>query len=177
MSRLACVTLALITAACITNTGTKSDDDVEVDAGSAGSDGGGSGNFTPRAGGWQYNEVTPVSNTCPSNTPTIENGAFVIDQVTAAGFRVVPNDGSAPFACTLSNSRFDCPNRGSAMRDLHPGLDAIVNAQAKANGTFSSTTRGSGRQEATVTCTGTQCNALGGAFPCTIKVDFVIDTI
>jgi hypothetical protein len=172
MSRIA-YGLVLLIAAC----GTTKGNNPNVDAGSnSGSDGGPpGGNAVPRAGAWQYNEVTPVSNTCPSNTPTIENGAFVIDTVTATSFRIVPNDGTAPFTCSLSSTGFDCPNRGNAVEDLHPGLDAIVNAHAVANGSFSTSTHGTGRQEATVTCTGTQCNALGASFPCTIKVDFKID--
>lgn len=173
MSRLAYLVLSFAIAACGSTTGGPGPGDVDA-AGTRGSDGGPTGNASPRAGAWQYNEVTPVSSTCPTNTPTIENGTFVIDQVQPGSFHIIPDDGTDPFTCTLASGSFDCPDRGTATEDLRPGLDALVLAHATANGSFSADVHGSGRQEATVTCTGTQCSALA-SFPCTIKVDFKID--
>ena len=135
----------------------------------------GNTSVVPRIGAWGYDDVTPVSSTCPSSVMQGGVGAFGIDTASSTSFHVVPNDGTASFACSLSGAAFDCPERATAMQDLRPALDAVYTARATARGTLASSTRGSGRQEATVTCAGTQCNVLG-TFPCTIKVDFVIQT-
>jgi len=129
---------------------------------------------TPKVGAWEYDEVTPVSSTCPANIQQGGTGAFGIDQSSTASFHVIPNDGTAPFTCTLSGSAFDCPDRATNTQDLRPTLDAVLTARATARGTFSSSTRATGRQDATVTCAGTQCNAAGTSFPCNVKVDFSI---
>ncbi len=129
---------------------------------------------TPKVGLWGYDEVTPVSRTCPGTIDQGGTGTFGIDSSSPTGFHVVPNDGTAPFSCTLSGAAFDCPDRASATEDLHPQFDAVVTAHAVATGNFATATQASGRQEATVTCAGTQCAATGIQFPCTIKVDFVI---
>ena len=76
-----------------------------------------------------------------------------------------------------SKSRaFDCAERASDTQDYRDdGFDAVVTIHATAEGTFSSPARASGRQEATVSCTGSQCNSLGaGALPCNFTVDFII---
>jgi hypothetical protein len=127
----------------------------------------------PRTGAWGYDEVTPVSSTCPGNVMAGGVGTFGIDTASSTSFHVVPNDGTAPFTCSLSGAAFDCPERATAMQDLRPALDAVYTARATARGTLASSTQGSGRQEATVTCAGTQCSVLG-VFPCTIEVDFVV---
>lgn len=129
---------------------------------------------TPRVGGWEYDEVTPVSSTCPGNLQQTGTGAFAIDTSSSQSFHVVPNDGTAPFTCTLTGSAYSCPDRAAGMQDLRPAVDAVVTVRAIASGSFSSATRASGRQEATATCAGTQCNATGASFPCTVKVDYVI---
>jgi len=129
---------------------------------------------TPKTGAWEYNEVTPVSSTCPQSISQAGTGAFGITTSSTAGFHVVPNDGTAAFDCTLNGSAFNCPDRAAAMNDLRPQIDAVLTARAVANGTFSTATAASGSQEATVTCTGTQCNATGASFPCTFKVNFKI---
>ena len=172
MLRIAYLALFLL-AACSDDGGTDND---PTDGG-PGSDGAGSDtSIRPRAGGWHYVESTPVSSTCPGNAPTGEYGNFVIDQVGATSFRVVPGDGSAPFTCT-STSGFACPDRATAMQDYRPTVDAVVTARATADGTFSSPTRGTGRQHVTVSCAGTQCNVLGATFPCAVEVAFVIETL
>ncbi|HSD86630.1 MAG TPA: hypothetical protein VLB44_03920, partial [Kofleriaceae bacterium] len=56
---------------------------------------------------------------------------------------------------------------------LHPSFDAIITMHASASGTFSTDTRGSGRQTATVACTGSSCGQLG-TWPCNFKVDYQI---
>jgi hypothetical protein len=129
---------------------------------------------TPQVGAWDYDAVTPVSSTCPGNIQQGGVGAFGIDQSSSTSFHVLPNDGTPAFTCTLNGSAFDCPDRLTNTQDLRPAVDAVFTARAIARGTFSSSTRATGRQEATVTCAGTQCNATGASFPCDIKVDFSI---
>jgi len=127
----------------------------------------------PRAGSWYYAEITPVSNTCGAQIGQAENGSFAIDQTSATGFRVLPQDGSDPFLCSLSGSAFNCPDRAAGSRDLGT-IDATVYYRATAHGTFSNPIRATGSQQATVTCMGTQCNALGVTFPCNFSVNYVI---
>ncbi len=138
----------------------------------------GSGSLTPLAGRWFYDETTPVSSNCPGIINQAQApGDFRIGTIsTAAGFRVIPDDGTAPFQCTLSGKAFSCPERLADTLDYrNDGVDAVVTIHADARGTFSGANRASGRQEATVDCSGTQCAAYGGsALPCHFTVDFII---
>ena len=129
---------------------------------------------TPRTGAWDYDQVTPVSNTCPGNLQQTGTGAFAIDQSSSSSFHVIPNDGTAPFTCNLTGSAYNCPDRAAGVQDLRPAVDAVITVRAIANGTFSSSTRATDRQEASATCAGTQCSATGASFPCMVKVDYVI---
>jgi hypothetical protein len=167
--RLLLVCLAL--SACNNNNGPGNNGDDEPPI-----DGNNNNNtpVTPRVGGWVYESVTPVSNTCPGNLQNGGIGAFAIDQSSTSSFHVIPNDGTAAFTCTLNGSAFNCPDRAAAVEDLRPAVDAVITMHAIANGTFSSSTRATGRQEGTATCAGTQCAATGVTFPCMAKVDFVV---
>ena len=129
---------------------------------------------TPQVGAWDYDSVTPVSRTCPGNVQHGGVGAFGIDQASATSFHVIPNDGTAAFTCSLNGSAFNCPDRLTNTQDLRPAIDAVLTGHAVATGTFSSATRATGRQSATVTCAGTQCGQTGITFPCSIMVDFAI---
>lgn len=125
----------------------------------------------PVEGEWYYLDVTPISSNCSAGDDGTA-GDFGITAASAAGFTVI--DGSTdPFTCSLSGGAFNCPNRASAVEDLRPTYDAVLTAHATAQGTFSSATRGSGTQEATVTCTGSACS-LYGTWPCNFKVSFQI---
>jgi hypothetical protein len=128
----------------------------------------------PQVGAWDYDSVTPVSNTCPGNLQMGGIGAFAIDASSTTDFHVVPNDGTASFTCTLNGSAFTCPDRAAAVQDLRPTVDAVITMRATAQGTFTSSTRATGRQDATATCAGTQCSATGVTFPCMATVDYVI---
>jgi hypothetical protein len=135
------------------------------------------GSVTPHSGRWFYDETTPISSNCPSIIDEGQGaGPFGIDQSSLAGFRVLPEDGTAPFLCTLSGTGFDCAERAAHTEDYRDnGIDAVVTIRATAQGTFSSASRASGRQDATVSCTGTQCAAYGGAaLPCDFAVDFIV---
>jgi hypothetical protein len=127
-------------------------------------------NISPRAGSWYYAESTAVRSSCKQAVQG-EEGEFAITDVTASGFRVLPNDGTSPFTCLLNGADFDCPDRAWDTEDLS-GLDATVTVHGTADGTFSSAARGVGQQHATVTCSGSDCSSLG--LPCTFDVDFVI---
>jgi hypothetical protein len=143
------------------------------DTGGGSHGGGGSGNAAPQIGGWNYTGVTLVTNTCNQRINRGEAGNFAIDQVAASSFRIVPNDGTAPFTCTLSRSGFSCPNRASSVQDGRPSVDAVLTVHVTADGTFSDATHGTGRQAGTVDCVGTACSALG-TLPCTFTQDFAI---
>jgi hypothetical protein len=172
---IACFALALTASACIIHEG-EDGPGTGNGSGSGSGSGSGGGSVTPHSGRWFYDETTPVSSNCPGIINQAEAGDFRIEQSTSAGFRVEPEDGTAPFPCTLSGTSFDCPERASDTQDYRDdGFDAVVTIHATAQGTFSSPSRASGRQDATVSCTGTQCNALAaGALPCHFTVDFVI---
>jgi hypothetical protein len=177
--------LALVFSACVVND--KGDNGSGDDTGSSGSGdtgsngggssgGGGSGNAAPQMGGWNYTGVTVVSNTCNPSINHGEAGNFAIDQVAATGFRILPNDGTAPFTCTLNKGTFACPDRASFVQDYRPSVNAVVTVHVTANGTFSDATHGTGRQAGTVDCAGTSCSALG-TLPCTFTQDFAIRTL
>jgi hypothetical protein len=137
-------------------------------------DGGTGADVTPKVGAWHYGEVTPLSSTCSTTIQQADQpGDFAIDQASATTFHVIPDDSTAPFTCTLSNGAFNCPDRAAFSHDYHPDADAIVTAHATASGTFSTSTQATGRQDATVDCTGTACAALG-TLPCSLSVHFAI---
>jgi hypothetical protein len=168
--------LAFVVSACVVNE--KGDDQTGDDSGSSstgsGSTGGGSsGNVAPRLGGWHYTGVTVVSNTCNSNVNRGEAGNFAVDQGTATSFRIVPNDGTAPFTCTLSKGAFTCPDRVSFVQDNRPSIDAVVTIHVTAEGAFPDATHGTGSQDGTVNCVGTACSVLG-PWPCTFTQGFAI---
>jgi hypothetical protein len=185
MTRIASVGLALALAlisACGTvdpggdgsHTGSNTGSNTEPDAGTVQEPGPGS--VSPRAGGWDYGEVTPVSNTCRAGTPQGEDGKFAIDQVVPTSFRIIPNDGTSPFVCTWNRVGFSCPARLSFVADNRPAVDAVITGHATATGKFSDSGHGTGRQDAEIDCSGAQCGQIG-SFPCDIAVDFAIHAL
>lgn len=163
--------VCLVFAACSNGGGSDSmmmGDDTEPDAGNTTTP------VTPKVGAWEYDEVTPVSRTCPGNLQQGGTGNFAIDQASATSFHVVPADGTPNFTCTLNGSAFDCPDRLTNTQDLRPSIDAVITVRAVARGTFASAVRATGMQDATATCAGTQCALAGATFPCTVNVNFSI---
>jgi hypothetical protein len=156
--------LCLVLAACVTNNDDPGEDPFDPPP---------TGDIEPEAGIWSYSD-TPISNSCPGNVNVGEAGSFAIEAVTSTGFRIVPNDGTDPFDCTLDDGEFDCPDRVKDVEDLRPTVDAVITVRARANGQFSSETFGAGEQSADATCEGTQCNAAGNVFPCSASVSFTI---
>jgi hypothetical protein len=162
-----------LAAGCVTQ---KGDDSTSTDGG----DGSGSGSnhgsdVTPQVGTWHYAQVTPVSNTCNPMLQHGEQGDFLIDAAQATSFHVIPGDGLGDFTCTLASGMFDCPNRAAFVQDYHPTVDAVITVHVAASGTFSDATHGTGLQQATVDCVGTQCAAIGT--PCTFSQNFAIVAI
>ncbi len=141
-----------------------------------GTDGGSMTTASPQPGRWFYVDRTPILNTCPSLVdPGQGAGGFSIDSVTPTSFRVIPEDSTAPFTCTRIGTSYMCPERAAYVRDYRPAVDAVVTFHATAQGTFSSSTRATGRQDANVSCIGTQCALLSTALPCQFAVAFTID--
>ena len=134
----------------------------------------------PMSGTWTYGETSTVSTTCKvSGVQHIESGPFEVSNVTSASFLVTPHDGTAPFTCkiittliaTTSTTTFSCPTRAQFTRDLHSiGLDAVVTVRATASGQFLDSAHTRGKQDALVTCVGTQCSVIGT--PCGFQVNF-----
>ena len=87
--------------------------------------------ITPQVGAGRYAEVTPVSSTCQAEVDG-EAGYFAIDAASTASFHVIPNDGTAPFTCSLAGARFNCPDRAAQAEDLRPTVDAVLMMQASA---------------------------------------------
>ena len=181
MTRIAPIGLALaIAVACTVNNNTGDDDDGNgsngMGTGTGSGTGSGSGSagtpISPTAGAWTYSETMRVSSTCRTDIAHFEGGAFVIDQVVAASFRIVPGDGTAPFTCTSNGAQFSCPDRVT-FTDRPPGVDAVLTVHGTVTGTLSDSTHGTGQQGATVDCVGTQC-ALFGTLPCQFTVSFAI---
>jgi hypothetical protein len=127
--------------------------------------------IVPREGDWYYVDVTKISSTCVAGDDGTA-GEFAIASPSLAGFTVIDGD-TAPFACSLSGKAFNCPNRAAYAEDLRPSYDAVLTAHATADGTFTSATRASGTQQATVSCAGSACAAYV-SWPCTFKVSFQI---
>jgi hypothetical protein len=123
---------------------------------------------------WNYSGLTLVQNDCNQRLTQGEGGDFLIDAASTTSIHVNPNDGGDPFSCSLSQGAFDCPNRVAQTDDERPSIDAVFTVHVDVNGTFDAATHGTGTQQATVDCTGSQCNLAGTAFPCHFEQDFVI---
>lgn len=128
----------------------------------------------PRSGTWVFANGEITKNTCnmegePSSGDFTllnnEDGTFIID----------PEDGTENFLCTLMGADFDCPERLQETV-MQAGVDATVDVRVRATGTFTSPTAAKGQQDATVTCTGTACNAVetltGVQFPCEVSATY-----
>jgi hypothetical protein len=130
----------------------------------------------PSGGTWTYDTLTPVSTTCSvSGITQGESGPFTMDTVTASSFRIVPQDGLPAFTCSYSNAVFSCPNRATATIDLRPFIDVAVTVRITATGVMSDSHHARGKQDASVTCVGSQCSLLG-TMPCGFVDNFSVHT-
>jgi hypothetical protein len=128
----------------------------------------------PLAGTWFYDELTPVSTTCNFTVSHFDgDGPFEVGQITTASFVVTPHDGTAAFTCKATTTGgFSCPLRAQLFRDLRPsGIDAQVTIRATASGAFVDNQHARGKQDAVVSCVGTQCSVVGPN-PCGLVVNF-----
>lgn len=150
--------------ACVNHTG---DDTHDPDGGIIGHP------VTPETGVWSYDAVTRTSNDCNAAINADSPGNFLIVTSSATTFHVDPNDGQPVFDCSLSNGSFDCPNRIADVQDFRPTVDAVATVHVDADGSFSSSTHGTGAQKATVDCIGASCAAYG-PWPCHFQQNFAI---
>ena len=135
----------------------------------------------PTPGAWSYRDFGAAQNSCNSDD-VVDNGdgGFRLRDLGADAYRVEPNDGSAPFECTLDGSDLDCPNRANETVQVG-GFDAelVVHVVAKATVVDSETMEGT--QDGDVTCQGTACGTLaavaGTSFPCAFSVDFTAELV
>ncbi len=126
----------------------------------------------PLAGTWTYSEIAPISTNCNTNAVHLSIKSFTVDTVAASSFRIVPSNGTAPFTCTISaSSAFSCPNRAPVSVDLRPSTDAQLTLHLTATGVFSDSSHALGKQDAAVSCVGSQCNKVA-PMPCGFVDDF-----
>jgi len=132
-------------------------------------------NITPFTGGWTYTSLSPVSTTCsvPTSIAHGESGPFTLNSVTTSSFRVTPNDGLPAFTCSYSGGIFNCPDRVTATLDLRPFIDLAVTVQITATGLMSDSKHAQGKQDAFVSCVGSQCSLLG-QMPCGFVDNFTV---
>ena len=122
--------------------------------------------IVPLAGTWTLSQIAPLSTTCNTSAVHGGSGSFTIDTVTASSFRIVPSAGTAPFTCTISaSSAFNCPSRAPISKDLRPSTDAQLTLHFTATGVFSDSSHALGKQDAAVSCVGSQCDQVG-PMPC-----------
>jgi hypothetical protein len=129
----------------------------------------------PESGPWTYVEGETFDDTCGyADAPTSPMGTFTIANPGGGTFTVTAG-ADPPFACTLSGSRFSCPDRLDNEIPLS-GLDAVVHIHVGAFGTFSSSRAAAGYQRADASCSGADCDVAaavaGVTWPCAFSVRF-----
>lgn len=133
----------------------------------------------PEEGAWIYDEGA-VSDGCRL-VEDVSNGGgnFGITNSSSSGFHVVPNDGTEEFDCDLDGNEFTCDER--LVEDFSE-MGVTINVRVIASGRLASRTSiVDGQQDATVTCSGSNCDLAaslltdGGSFPCDISVDYTAD--
>lgn len=131
--------------------------------------------FHPNEGTWLYSNEVETQNTCGFDYAST-GGTFSLQDNGDGNVVIDPEDGAEPFACTLDDQSYDCPER--FVEDVDIGLGAIVEVRASAEGTFDTSKAGSGSQTGTLSCKNATCVAAaaiaGVPDPCTIGVTFDI---
>lgn len=127
----------------------------------------------PESGTWIFTNGEVITNTCNVDEAEIAEGNFTLLNNENGTFTVDPEDGTDPFLCTLDGADFICPER---LQDSTTNLGTTLDLRVEASGFFDSDVFASGRQEATLSCTGDGCGliaaGLGLDFPCTSVVNF-----
>ncbi len=129
----------------------------------------------PTPGVWSYDETGASMNSCNYDGVVSNGGGSFRLVAEGDGYRIQPEDGSAPFTCSLSGDELDCPDRAAVEEELS-GLDAKLVIHVVASATVDSDSELSGTQTGSVTCVGEDCAAVaatvGASLPCDFSVDF-----
>lgn len=126
----------------------------------------------PIAGTWDYGETSTVTGSCNASLTHFEDGAFNVGPISTQSFTVTPRDGTAPFICKSNLTEgFICPTRATLSFDFRPNFDARVTVNAVASGRFLDSRHVTGKQDAIISCTGSQCSLIGPN-PCGYVVNF-----
>lgn len=130
----------------------------------------------PESGLWVFVNGETVKNTCNNDMIEPASGDFSLINNGDGTFTVDPEDGSAAFLCDLhGDGTYACPKRlqQSTKIDL---IDATLEVNVSASGSFSSPRVTSGQQDAIISCVGTQCDfaasAAGTMFPCELSATY-----
>ena len=127
----------------------------------------------PESGTWVFTNGEVITNTCNIDEANVSERNFTLLNNDNGTFTIDPEDGSDPFLCTLDGADFICPER---LQDSQTNLGVTIDVRVEASGFFESDVFTSGRQEATVSCSGDGCGAaaaiFGVDFPCTSVVNF-----
>lgn len=137
----------------------------------------GGADVEPRDGGWSFVGSAAVDDTCMFDQLAVDSpGTFTLTNNGDGTFTV--DDTQNVFDCTIDGSSFSCPSRLAGEEDIGGqfSLDAIVNYNVTATGSFSSETAMSGRQQIVVDCVGADCAAFAAlamvTVPCGWAQDF-----
>lgn len=129
----------------------------------------------PESGTWVFVNGEQTKNTCNNDMVSPSSGDFSLINNGDGTFIVDPEDGSAAFLCTLEGDHYTCPKRlqQSTKIDL---IDATLEVNVSASGTFTSTRVTNGQQDAVITCVGADCglasSVSGVPLPCEISATF-----
>lgn len=130
----------------------------------------------PVAGTWAFVNGEVTVQTCGDVIPIeVASGDFTIAVVDDAAFTVDPGDGADPFTCDLDGDDFSCPERLQEKIKV-ASFDATLLVHVTAAGAFTSERAASGRQDATISCTGEACPQAEfyakTTFPCEVSAAF-----
>jgi hypothetical protein len=129
----------------------------------------------PESGTWNFVAGDLTRNTCNYDQVGGIAGDFTLSNDGDGSLTIDPEDGTDPFECDLDGDDFDCAERFQGESPIM-GYDAVLHTHARADGSFSSSTEGSGAQHGRVECEGADCGALatlvGATLPCEFSETF-----
>jgi hypothetical protein len=126
----------------------------------------------PVEGFWLYQETPPITTNCDSDVPRAIDDLIFIDRISSTSYRVIPGEGQPSFLCTVNGEQFNCPNRMTREIDIF-GLDADLTFLYSATGIHTDPTRGTGKQDVAVSCSGSHCGLLA-PMPCGYVHNFTV---
>lgn len=129
----------------------------------------------PMSGTWVFLNGEVTKNTCTPDQGEPNDGTFTLLNNADGTFTIDPEDGSELFLCTLDGAGFTCPKRLQESSKID-AVDATLEIRVSASGTFSSNRAAAGQQDATIDCTGSQCDLVEAAakitFPCEVSATY-----